>query len=184
MVVWYNPFYFSQAHTIVQWCSNQNVVLEFTMREISMLPTLKASWELKNWYFTMNFFPRHHLYVNNRYTKIQCQNIYQKKDIRNLLTCVVVKCFSLLPTLTTSQRSNYFFAIKIFKQKLLYINNMCSKFQGQMINTKKDIHNQPTCVVLRNNHRNHFITTNFETLPKVEKFLIYNEILVTKLFIC
>jgi len=42
---------------IVQWGSNQNAVFEFAVREILVLPTLKASQELNNWYFTMNSFP-------------------------------------------------------------------------------------------------------------------------------
>jgi len=46
----------SFQYSTVQWGRNQNVVFEFAMREISVLPTLKASRELKNWYFTMNFF--------------------------------------------------------------------------------------------------------------------------------
>jgi len=66
-------------------------------------------WQLKNSYFTMKILPQHHLYVNNTYNKFQGQKIYQKKDIRNLLTCVVVKCFSLLLTLTASQRLIIFF---------------------------------------------------------------------------
>jgi len=38
------------------WSSNQNhVVFESTVREISVMPTLKASRELKNWYFNMIF---------------------------------------------------------------------------------------------------------------------------------
>jgi len=82
--------------------SNQNVVFEFAVREILVLPTLKVSQELKIWYFNMKNLPQNHLYVNNMCTKFQGQEIYQKRDIRNLLTCVVVKCFSLLPTLIAS----------------------------------------------------------------------------------
>jgi len=70
--------------------------------------------------------------------------------------------------------------MKFLERQVLYVNNICSKFQGQKINTKKDNHNLPTCVVLRNNHGNHFTTTNFDTLPRVEKLLIYYEIFVTK----
>jgi len=104
----------------VYWSSNQNVFFEFVIRKISMLPTLKASQELKNWYFTMKYFAQSNLYVNKMCTNFQGQKIYQKEDIRNLLTCVVVKCFSLLPTLTTSQRLNSFsFAMKFLGKILL-----------------------------------------------------------------
>jgi len=75
---------------------------------------------------------------------------FTKKDIKNLPTCVVVKKISLLPTLTTSQglkKKN--FTMKFLEQQVLYVNNICSKFQGQKINKEKDIHNLPTCVVLR-----------------------------------
>jgi len=167
----------------VQWSTNQNGVFEFAMKEISMLATLIASRELKNWYFTMKFLSQH-LYVNNTCTKFQGQKIHQKKYIQNLPICVAVKKNSLLPTLTTFQGLKiYFFAMKFLEQQVLYVNNIVSKFQGQKINTKKDIHNLPTCVVLRNNHRNHFTTANFDTLPKVEKFLIYYEIFYTIFFL-
>jgi len=49
------------------------------VREILVLSTLKASRELKNWYFTMKFLSQHHLYVNNTCTKFQGQMIHQKK---------------------------------------------------------------------------------------------------------
>jgi len=99
---------------LVQWGDNQYGVFEFAMKEISMLPTLIASWELKNWYFTMKFLSQHHLYVNNTCTKFQGQKIYQKKNIQNLPTCVAVKKISLLPILTTSQGLKFFFCHEIF----------------------------------------------------------------------
>jgi len=75
----------------------------------------------------------------------------QKKDTQNLPTCVLVKINSMLPTLTTSQGLKFIsFAMKFLEQQSLYNNNIYSKFQGQKINNKKDIHNLPTCVVLRN----------------------------------
>jgi len=66
---------------IVQWGTNQNGVFQFAMKEVSVLPTLTAFRELKNWYFTMKFLSQHHLYVNNTCNKFQGQKIYQKKDI-------------------------------------------------------------------------------------------------------
>ena len=64
------------------------------------LPTLTDSQELKNLYFTMKFFPPHHLHVNNMWIQFQGQKMYQKKDIQNLPTCVDVKSISMLLTLT------------------------------------------------------------------------------------
>jgi len=55
--------------------------------------------------------------------------------------------------------SKKFFAMKFLEKKLLYVNNIYSKFLGQKINKKKDIKNLPTCVDLRNNCGNHFITS-------------------------
>jgi len=59
--------------------TNQNGVFEIEVKEISMLPTLTASRELKNWYFNTKFLPQNHLYVNNTCTKFQGQNITKKK---------------------------------------------------------------------------------------------------------
>jgi hypothetical protein len=69
--------------------------------------------------------------------------------------------------------------MNFFAQDPLYANNMCAKFEGQKIYTKKEIHNLPTCVVVGNNGGNHFIATNFDTLPTVEKLSIYHEIFGT-----
>jgi len=81
---------------------------------------------------------------------------------------------SLLPTLIASQRLTFFLVpLNLLEYQFLYVNNICSKFQGQKINTKKDIHNLPKCVILRNNCRNHFTTPNFDTLSRAEKLLIY-----------
>jgi len=65
-----------RSFVIVQWGDNQNGVFEFAVKEIPVLPTLTASQELKNWYFTMKFFSQHHLYVNNTCTKFQGQKIH------------------------------------------------------------------------------------------------------------
>jgi len=74
-----------------------------------MLPTLKASRELKNWYLTIKL-KKNHLYDNNMCTKFQVQKIHYKKDIQNLPTCVAVRNISLLPTLTASQGLNFLFS--------------------------------------------------------------------------
>ncbi len=47
---------------------------------------------------------------------------------------------NFLPTLTPSRGlKNYFFLMKFFSQDPLYASNICTKFQVQMIYTKKDI---------------------------------------------
>jgi len=47
---------------------------------------------LKDWnfFFAKKFLSLDHLYVDNIFAKSQVQNIYSKKGIRNLPTCVVV----------------------------------------------------------------------------------------------
>jgi len=60
--------------------SNQNVIFEFVVREISILPTLKASRELKNWYFTMNFFSKTSSSVNkNTYQILRPKDLPKKR---------------------------------------------------------------------------------------------------------
>jgi len=113
----------------VQWGSNQNVVFEFTMREISVLPTLKGSRELKNWYFTKKFLPQHQLYVDKTCTKFQGQNIYQKKDIQNLLTCVPMRKSSLLPTLTVFQELKSFFDMNFFHETIFMLKICVPNFK-------------------------------------------------------
>jgi len=61
--------------------------------------------------------------------------------------------------------------MNFFSWDHFYVENICTKSQGQRIYTKKDIQNPPTCVVVRNN----FTTTIFDTIPRVEFFLIYHE---------
>jgi len=56
--------------------TNPNGVFEFAVKEISVLPILTTSQELKNWYFTMKIFPQHHLYINNTYINFQGQKIH------------------------------------------------------------------------------------------------------------
>ena len=74
----------------------------------------------------MRFLAQHDLYDNNIHAKFQGQKIHQKNVIQNLPTLVAaVESFSLLPTLTASQRLNYFlFAMKFLEQKPLYVNNI------------------------------------------------------------
>jgi len=43
---------------------------------------------------------------------------------------------------------NWFFVMKFFLEENLYVNNICAKFQGQKIYTKRDIQSLPTCVVV------------------------------------
>jgi len=174
-----------KAFTDVRWGSNQNVVSEFVVREISMLLTLKASREIKNWYFTMKILPQNLLYDNKYVYRISRPKDLLEKDIRNLLTCVVGKCFSLLPNLTNFQKLNcFFFAMKFLEKKLLYVNNICSKFQGQKINTKKILTIYQHMSLVEKQLWKPFYYFNFDTLLRAEKFLIYYEIFVTKSFIC
>jgi len=81
-------------------------------------------------------------------------------------------------------RIENFFAMKFLEQQFLYVNNMCSRFHGQKINTKKDIYNLPTCVVWETIVETILTTANFDTLPRAEKLLIYYEIFFPKLFLC
>jgi hypothetical protein len=82
--------------------------------------------------FSHESFNKAILYVNYMYAKFQGQKIHWQKVIQNLPTLVDVEKFSLMPTLTTSQISNYlFFAIKFLEQKHLYVNNIWQIFKGQ-----------------------------------------------------
>jgi len=87
----------------------------------------------------MKCLPQHHLYVSNVCTKFQGQKIHQKKVIQNISTWVAMEKISLLPTLTDSQGLKKKFAMNFFEKQLLYVNNICSKFQGLKINPKKYI---------------------------------------------
>jgi len=77
-------FYRNKWLAIVQCGSNQNVVFEFAMREISVLPTLKASRELKigilQWNFCHNIIFILIIHVPNfkakRFTKKKIFEIY------------------------------------------------------------------------------------------------------------
>jgi len=69
--------------------------------------------------------------------------------------------------------------MEFLEQRIFYVSNICSKFQGQYITTKKVIHNLPICVV----RGNHFTTANFDTLPRVENFLFTIKFLSQKLYV-
>jgi len=65
----------------------------------------------------MKFLERKHIYVNNMCAKFQGQKIHKKKDIQSLPTCVAVKKYSLLPTLTPFRGLNFFFYHESFFMK-------------------------------------------------------------------
>jgi hypothetical protein len=54
----------------------------------SRLPILKASRELKNWYFPTKFLPKNYLQVNYMYANFEGQKIHRQKVIQNLPTLV------------------------------------------------------------------------------------------------
>jgi len=123
---------------------------EFTLIEISVLPTLTTSQELKNWYFTMKFLSHHHVYVNNTCTKFQGQKIHPKKDVQNLPTCVVVKQFHYCQLWHPPKGWKIAYLLWLFfMQDHFYVNNISAKLRGQKIHTQKDIRNLSTCVVVR-----------------------------------
>jgi hypothetical protein len=64
--------------------------------------------------------------IKKNHAKFQGQKIHKKKVIKNLPTLVVVvENVSLLPTLTASQRLNYFsFSMKFVEQKPIYVDNI------------------------------------------------------------
>jgi len=88
----------------------------------SLLPTLTPFLGVKFFSFAMKFLSQDQLYVNNIWSKFQSQKIYTKKDIPNLPTCVVVRKFSLLPTLTPFQGLNFFF---IYHENFIMRSSLC-----------------------------------------------------------
>jgi len=40
--------------------------------------------------------------------------------------------------------------MNFLEEQIIYVKNMCAEFEGQKMNPKKDIHNVPACVVLKN----------------------------------
>ena len=71
--------------------------------------------------------------------KIQVQKTYEKYDIPNLPTCVVVrnKVASQLPTLTASLELRICYFNMIFLSHDLYnLSHMCEIFQSQKIHKK------------------------------------------------
>ena len=94
---------------------------------------------------------------------------------------IAVRKVSQLPTLTPSQElRKSFLPMKFLEQKHFYVVCMCGKFQVQKTHTKNNIPNLPTCVVLRNKGENHFTTSNFDALLRIEFLLIHNEIFGTR----
>jgi len=51
----------------------------------------------------------------------------------------------------TLPRAEFFslLTMKLLSRDLFYVNNMCAKLEGQNIYTKIDIHNLPTCIIVR-----------------------------------
>ncbi len=91
----------------------------------------------------------------------------------NMCSCKL----SLLPTLPPSQGLKTFFVgMKFLEWNQIYVDYMCGKFQGQKIYQKKDIQNLLTCVVKKKT----FTTTNFGTLPKIEKKKFGHKIFVMR----
>jgi hypothetical protein len=82
--------------------------------------------------------------------KIQGRNNHIRKDIQNLPTCVAMRNHFNIANFDTLPRAKfiYLFIMKCFSQHLLYVNNMCAKFEGQKFYTKEDFYNPPTCVVV------------------------------------
>jgi len=92
-----------------------------------------------------------------------------------------METISVLLTLTPSQGlRNFLFTMKFLSQNYFYVNNMCDKFESQKNLIKKDIQNLSACLDMRN----HFTTTNFDTLPKGWILFIYHEILFTRSSLC
>jgi hypothetical protein len=54
--------------------------------------------------------------------------------------------------------------MKIWAQGCLYVENMCTKIQGQHIDTKKDIQDLP----IWGSGEKRFTAVNFDTLPRIE----------------
>ena len=57
--------------------------------------------------------------------------------------------------------------MKIWAQGHLYVEKMCTKIQGQHIDTKKDIQDLPTW----GSNEKRFTTVNFDTLLRIELIL-------------
>jgi len=105
----------SQGQKIHKKIDIQNLPTCVVVKINSLLPTLTPSQGLTKKSFAMTFLAGDNLYVDNMCSKFQVQEIYTKKDIRNLPTHVVLRKFSLLPTLTPSQGlKNCFFSTKFF----------------------------------------------------------------------
>ncbi len=70
--------------------------------------------------------------------KFQGQKSHIKKNIQDLPTCVAMRNHFTIANFDTLPKAEFFlFTMKFLEQKLLYVNNIFFKFQGQKINTKK-----------------------------------------------
>ena len=115
----------------------------------------------------------------------KAKKLIEKKDINNLPTCVVLRnnCENhfTTSTLTPSQGlKNCLFTMKFFPQNYFYVNNICDKFQSQKIYTKRKIQNLPTCVAVKN----HFTTSNFDTLLRAAILFIYHDVFCRRSPLC
>jgi len=90
---------------------------------------------LRNCLFTIKILAQHDLHDKNNNAKFQGQKIHQNKVIQNLPTLVVVvEKFSLLPTLTASQRLNYFsFSMKFSEKTLFMLITYCKNFKAKKL---------------------------------------------------
>jgi hypothetical protein len=73
--------------------------------------------------------------IKKNQAKFQGQKIHEKKVIQNLPTLVVVvESFSLLPTLTTSQRLHYFlFAMKFLEKNIFMLLTYGKNFKAKKL---------------------------------------------------
>jgi len=62
--------------------------------------------------------------------------------------------------------------MKILAQDHLFVDKMCTKFQGQEMNTRKNIQNLPTLGGCEKS----FTVANFDILSRIEKLLFTHEI--------
>ena len=93
---------------------------------------------------------------------------------------VAVRKVSQPPTLTPSQGLRKFFLpMEFLEWEHLYVDYMCGNFQVQKMHKKNHIPNLPTCVIVRKKGKNHFTTSNFDTLPRIEGLLFQHEIFDT-----
>ena len=79
---------------------------------------------------------------------------------------------TLLPTLTPSRAlGNFYLYIKFWAQNHCQVDNMCTNFQSQKIDNKKDIQ----YLLTRGSCKKCFTAANFDTIPRIEKFFFSHE---------